>query len=204
VGASALTAADASFLCGDVNDGPVNQGLPYPSPPELYEPYLGSAAQYVELGERQNGSIPRVVVQRNVSAEAQFRSLACRSMSKINNWNRGCKVTQKSTRNWVGTEIKGKMVSASGDRFLLDVLRERLRDTDRPHRVFRERDLREAFLAGLAFHFCVRYSAGDAKRESFAVTVIEDACRSIDVNGSMVETCRRLAVLGIHASSATP
>jgi nicotinamidase/pyrazinamidase len=61
----------------------------------------------------------------------------------------------------------------------------------------RERGLREVFLVGLAFDFCVRYSAEDAHRESFAVTVIEDACRSIDVNGSMVETRRKLAVLGI-------
>jgi nicotinamidase/pyrazinamidase len=61
----------------------------------------------------------------------------------------------------------------------------------------RERSLREVFLAGLAFDFCVRYSAVDAHRESFVVTVIEDACRGIDVNGSMLETRRKLAALGI-------
>ena len=44
------------------------------------------------------------------------------------------------------------------------------------------------FLAGLAFDFCVRYSAEDARREGFDVVVIEDACRGIDVDGSIAAT----------------
>jgi nicotinamidase/pyrazinamidase len=48
----------------------------------------------------------------------------------------------------------------------------------------RERGFRRIFIAGLAFDFCVRYSAEDARREGFDVVVIEDACRSIDVDGS--------------------
>ena len=43
----------------------------------------------------------------------------------------------------------------------------------------RERDLRRVFLAGLAFDFCVRYSAEDARREGFDVVVVDDACRGI-------------------------
>src|ERR1700733_8668823 len=39
----------------------------------------------------------------------------------------------------------------------------------------RDRGLRRLFFAGLAFDFCVRYSAEDAKREGFEVVVIEDA-----------------------------
>jgi len=49
----------------------------------------------------------------------------------------------------------------------------------------RERGFARVFLAGLAFDFCVRYSAEDASREGFQVVVIEDACRGIDVDGSM-------------------
>ena len=49
----------------------------------------------------------------------------------------------------------------------------------------RERDFRRVFLAGLAFDFRVRYSAEDAYREGFQAIVIEDACRGIDVDGSM-------------------
>src|SRR5262249_32873233 len=59
-----------------------------------------------------------------------------------------------------------------------------------------ERGFTRVFLAGLAFDFCVRYSAEDAHRVGFAVTVIEDACRGIDVNGSVAATRRALAALG--------
>src|SRR5690242_14495654 len=49
----------------------------------------------------------------------------------------------------------------------------------------RERGIKRLFLAGLALDFCVRFSAEDAVREGFAVVVIEDACRGIDVQGSL-------------------
>jgi nicotinamidase/pyrazinamidase len=55
----------------------------------------------------------------------------------------------------------------------------------------RERDLTRIFLAGLALDFCVRYSAEDAARAGFAVTVIEDACRGIDIDGSSVAATYR-------------
>ena len=61
----------------------------------------------------------------------------------------------------------------------------------------RERGLKRVFLAGLAFDFCVRYSAEDAAGAGFAAVVIEDACRGIDVAGSMAATRARLAALGI-------
>jgi len=62
----------------------------------------------------------------------------------------------------------------------------------------RERGLSHVFLAGLAFDFCVRYSAEDAEREAFRVTVIEDACRGIDVNGSVDEAHMSLARFGVE------
>jgi nicotinamidase/pyrazinamidase len=66
----------------------------------------------------------------------------------------------------------------------------------------RERDLRRVFLAGLAFDFCVRYSAEDARREGFEVIVIEDVCRGIDVDGSMSATRQLFRSLGIHCIAA--
>jgi nicotinamidase/pyrazinamidase len=66
----------------------------------------------------------------------------------------------------------------------------------------RERAFTRIFLAGLAFDFCVRYSAEDAHREGFNVTVVEDACRGIDVAGSMAQTRSRLAELGIPCVGA--
>ena len=66
----------------------------------------------------------------------------------------------------------------------------------------RERGLSRVFLAGLAFDFCVRYSAEDARREGFTVFVIEDACRAIDLDGSAASTRTSLASLGIACISA--
>ena len=54
----------------------------------------------------------------------------------------------------------------------------------------RERNLTHIFLAGLAFDFCVRYSAEDAAAAGFKVVVIEDACRGIDMDGSVAATRR--------------
>ena len=61
----------------------------------------------------------------------------------------------------------------------------------------RERGFTRVFLAGLAFDFCVRYSAEDAHREEFDVVIFEDACRGIDVNGSMKATHESFRTLGI-------
>jgi len=66
----------------------------------------------------------------------------------------------------------------------------------------RERGIERLFLAGLALDFCVRYSAEDAVRERFAVVVIEDACRGIDVAGSMAATLSSFAALGVAAIAA--
>lgn len=62
----------------------------------------------------------------------------------------------------------------------------------------RERGFKRVFLAGLAFDFCVRYSAEDARREGFEAIVIEDACRGIDVDGSMVAARQLFRALGIR------
>jgi nicotinamidase/pyrazinamidase len=61
----------------------------------------------------------------------------------------------------------------------------------------RERGLRRVFLAGLAFDFCVLWSAEDARRLGFEAVVIEDACRALDVDGSRAEARRRLQALGV-------
>ena len=50
------------FLCGDVMTGRgIDQILPYPSSPEIYEPYMTSAVHYVKIAERSSGPIPRAV-----------------------------------------------------------------------------------------------------------------------------------------------
>jgi nicotinamidase/pyrazinamidase len=48
-----------------------------------------------------------------------------------------------------------------------------------------ERGLERMFFAGLAYDFCVGFSALDARRCGFEAVVIRDACRGIDVDGSV-------------------
>ncbi|MBR0829689.1 bifunctional nicotinamidase/pyrazinamidase [Bradyrhizobium manausense] len=61
----------------------------------------------------------------------------------------------------------------------------------------RERELKTVFVAGLALDFCVRYSAEDARKAGLEVVVIEDACRGIDLDGSVAATHRSFKALGI-------
>ena len=50
------------FLCGDVMTGRgIDQILPYPSDPVLYESYLKNAKDYIKLAERANGPIKQPV-----------------------------------------------------------------------------------------------------------------------------------------------
>lgn len=50
------------FMCGDVMTGRgIDQVLPHPSVPHIYEPYIRDAQGYVELVESINGPIPRPV-----------------------------------------------------------------------------------------------------------------------------------------------
>jgi poly-gamma-glutamate synthesis protein (capsule biosynthesis protein) len=50
------------LLTGDVMTGRgVDQILPHPSHPRIYEPYVQSAVEYVEMAERRNGPVPRPV-----------------------------------------------------------------------------------------------------------------------------------------------
>lgn len=61
----------------------------------------------------------------------------------------------------------------------------------------RERGLTQLFVTGLATDFCVAYSALDARRLGFEVTVIEEACRGIDVSGSLAASWRQMAEAGV-------
>lgn len=62
----------------------------------------------------------------------------------------------------------------------------------------RERGIRDLTLVGLATDFCVAYSALDAVRLGFSVTVVMEACRAIDLGGSlaaMTDEMRRAGVV---------
>jgi nicotinamidase/pyrazinamidase len=61
----------------------------------------------------------------------------------------------------------------------------------------RERGLTHLYLAGIATDYCVAWSALDARREGFAVTVIVDACRAIDRDGSLERALTALCAAGV-------
>lgn len=61
----------------------------------------------------------------------------------------------------------------------------------------RERGLTRLFIVGLATDFCVAYSALDAKRLGFEVTVIEAGCRGIDVEGSLDAAWLQMVEAGV-------
>jgi nicotinamidase-related amidase len=62
----------------------------------------------------------------------------------------------------------------------------------------RERGLERIFLAGLATDFCVFYSAVDGRNLGFDIFVIEDACRAIDLNGSLAAAWKEMEQAGVH------
>ncbi len=61
-----------------------------------------------------------------------------------------------------------------------------------------ERALTRVFLAGLAYDYCVAYSALDARRLGMQAYVIRDACRAIDLNGSVAAVEAEFAKTGVH------
>ncbi len=60
-----------------------------------------------------------------------------------------------------------------------------------------ERGLTRVFLAGLAYDYCVGYSALDARRLGFNAVVVRDACRAIDLNGSVAAIDAAFAAAGV-------
>jgi nicotinamidase/pyrazinamidase len=66
----------------------------------------------------------------------------------------------------------------------------------------RERGLERLFLCGLAYDFCVRYSAVDGHNLGFETIVIEDASRPVGLAGSVEDTNADLAALGIRRMKA--
>ncbi|NEY89643.1 bifunctional nicotinamidase/pyrazinamidase [Tabrizicola oligotrophica] len=62
----------------------------------------------------------------------------------------------------------------------------------------RNRSVTAITLVGLATDFCVAYSALDAARLGFAVTVLDEACRAIDLNGSLAGARVQMLAQGVR------
>ena len=68
----------------------------------------------------------------------------------------------------------------------------------------REQNVQEIFICGLATDYCVRFSALDALELSFPVTVIEDACRGVNLQpDDSVNALRELRKAGAKIQSSS-
>lgn len=64
------------------------------------------------------------------------------------------------------------------------------------------RGIRTVHLCGLATDFCVAWTALDARRFGLAAAVIEEACRGIDLDGSVARAWAEMAAAGVDRLSA--
>lgn len=60
-----------------------------------------------------------------------------------------------------------------------------------------ERGIRKLVMVGLATDFCVAFSALDAARLGFAVTVVMEGCRAIDMGGSLGVMTEKMRAAGV-------
>jgi len=67
----------------------------------------------------------------------------------------------------------------------------------------RERGITRLFIAGLATDFCVAWTALDAHKAGFAAYVVEDACRGIDIDGSVAAAWKTLQTNGVERIRST-
>ena len=62
----------------------------------------------------------------------------------------------------------------------------------------RQRGVHSVFLTGLATDYCVASTAIDACEAGFTAYVIEDACRGVDLRGSLAAAWQHMAARGVH------
>jgi nicotinamidase/pyrazinamidase len=61
----------------------------------------------------------------------------------------------------------------------------------------REHGFTRVFITGLATDFCVAWTALDGRAAGFEVSVIEDACRAIDLDGSLARAWQDMERAGV-------
>ena len=66
-----------------------------------------------------------------------------------------------------------------------------------------QRGIKTLFVTGLATDFCVAWTALDARKATFETYVIEDACRGIDLNGSLAAAWREMEKSGVKRIQST-
>ncbi|SDO92774.1 nicotinamidase/pyrazinamidase [Ralstonia sp. 25mfcol4.1] len=66
----------------------------------------------------------------------------------------------------------------------------------------REQGVRRVVCVGLATDYCVAWSALDARAAGFEAVVVEDACRAIDLDGSLARAWQDLAAAGVRRTTS--
>ena len=66
----------------------------------------------------------------------------------------------------------------------------------------REHGIRRVVLCGLATDFCVAYSAIDARRQGFEAVLTLDACRGIDLGGSLDAALAQMREAGVALATS--
>ncbi|WP_213940492.1 bifunctional nicotinamidase/pyrazinamidase [Pseudomonas sp. dw_612] len=61
----------------------------------------------------------------------------------------------------------------------------------------KERGIDTVYVVGLALDFCVMFTALDARTSGFNAFVVLDACRAIDLDGSLAAATERMQVAGV-------
>lgn len=67
----------------------------------------------------------------------------------------------------------------------------------------KERGIDTVYMVGLALDFCVMYSALDARAAGLNAFVVLDACRAIDMNGSLASAIDRMQGAGVGLIQST-
>ncbi len=67
----------------------------------------------------------------------------------------------------------------------------------------KERGVTRAVVVGLATDFCVNWTAQDAAKNGLQTFVVEDACRAIDLQGSLDKAWADMAALGVKRIKAS-
>ena len=62
-----------------------------------------------------------------------------------------------------------------------------------------ERGIKRVFVCGLATDSCVTWTALDARKLGFAALVVEDACRAIDIQGSLAAAREKMKKAGVKS-----
>lgn len=67
----------------------------------------------------------------------------------------------------------------------------------------KERGIDTVYMVGLALDFCVMFSALDARAAGFNAFVVLDACRAIDLDGSLAAAFERMQSAGVGLIQST-